>query len=154
MHQIRYLRRICRMNKAKECTFKCRKISGGKAEGPLLISKGRVCFYFAEPESGKIMEKDHDLEGKSIAGKVVVMPSGKGSSVVQADGLYKLSKSNNSPRALIVREADTVLVSTAIILEIPMVFKVEEDFYRKIKEGNHVILDADAGLITLEVDGA
>ena len=154
MHQTRYPRRINRMNKAKECTFKCKKISGGKAEGPLLISKDRVCFYLADPESGKITEKDHDLEGKSVAGKVVVMPSGKGSSVVQADGLYKLSKFNNSPKALIVREADTVLVATAIVLEIPMVFKVEEDFYQKIVEGNCVILDADAGLITLKVDGA
>jgi len=131
-------------------TFKCRKISGGRAEGPVLISKDRVCFYLAEPGSGKIMEKGHDLEGKSIAGKILVMPSGKGSSVVQADGLYKLSKCGNSPKALIVKEADTVLVSTAIILEIPMVFKVEDDFYRKIEDGAIAKLDADNGLITLE----
>ena len=42
------------------------------------------------------------------------------------------------------------MVSTAIILEIPMVFKVEDDFYRKIEDGAIAKLDADNGLITLE----
>ena len=137
------------MSGATGVTYKCRKISGGRAEGPVLISKDRVCFYLAEPGSGRMMEKGHDLEGKSIAGKILVMPSGKGSSVVQADGLYKLSKCGNSPKALIVKEADTVLVSTAIILEIPMVFKVEEGFYREIEDGINASLDADKGSITL-----
>ena len=78
--------------------IKCRKISDGEAEGQVIVSRDAVCFYLVEPETGVIIEKNHDIEGRSIAGKILVMPSGKGSSVVQADGLYKLAKMIRHPK--------------------------------------------------------
>jgi hypothetical protein len=102
-----------------------------------------------EPETGVVVEKNHDIEGKSIAGKILVMPSGKGSSVVQADGLFKLAKNDKAPKAMIIEYADTVLVSGAIIMEIPMVHKVEAKFYKTVLDGDVVSLDADKGIIRL-----
>lgn len=134
----------------KEIKVKCRKISEGKAEAEVLISKDAVCFYLVEPETGIVVEKNHDLEGKSVAGKILVMPSGKGSSVVQADGLYKLAKYGKSPKAMIVEHADTVLVSSAIIMEVPMVHKVEKEFYNNIKDGASIYLDADSEEIIIK----
>ena len=90
--------------------IRCRKISEGKADGEVIVSKDSVCFYLVEPETGVVVEKNHDIEGKSIAGKILVMPSGKGSSVVQADGLFKLAKNDKAPKAMIIEHADTVLV--------------------------------------------
>ena len=130
--------------------IKCRKISEGKAEGEVIVSKDSVCFYLVEPETGVVVEKNHDLEGKSIAGKILVMPSGKGSSVVQADGLYKLSQNDKAPKAMIIEHADTVLVSGAIVMEIPMVFKVGREFYDTIKNGDVIELDSDAGVIRIK----
>lgn len=127
--------------------FKCRKISEGTAKGEVIVSKDAVCFYLVEPETGVVVEKNHDIEGKSIAGKILVMPSGKGSSVVQADGLYKLSQNDNAPKAMIIEHADTVLVSGAIVMEIPMVHKVESTFYESVKNGDLLELDADKGMI-------
>lgn len=129
--------------------IKCRKISEGKAEGEVIVSKDSVCFYLVEPETGVVVEKNHDIEGKSIAGKILVMPSGKGSSVVQADGLFKLAQNDKAPKAMIIEHADTVLVSGAIIMEIPMVHKVEDKFYKTVINGNVVSLDADKGIIRL-----
>lgn len=129
--------------------IKCTKISEGKAEGEVILSKDAVCFYLVEPETGIVVEKDHDLNGKSVAGKILVMPSGKGSSVVQADGLYKLAQNGKAPRAMIIEHADTVLVSGAIIMEIPMVHKVDRSFYEEIKDGQYVELDADQGIIQM-----
>jgi predicted aconitase with swiveling domain len=129
--------------------IKCRKISEGKAEGEVIVSKDSVCFYLVEPETGVVVEKNHDIEGKSIAGKILVMPSGKGSSVVQADGLFKLAQNDKAPKAMIIEHADTVLVSGAIIMEIPMVHKVEDKFYKTVINGNVVSLDADKGIIYL-----
>ena len=129
--------------------IKCRKISEGKVDGEVMVSKDSVCFYLVEPETGVVVEKNHDIEGKSIAGKILVMPSGKGSSVVQADGLFKLAKNDRAPKAMIIEHADTVLVTGAIIMEIPMVHKVEAKFYKTVRNGDVVSLDADKGIIRL-----
>jgi len=129
--------------------IRCRKISEGKVDGEIIVSKDSVCFYLVEPETGVVVEKNHDIEGKSIAGKILVMPSGKGSSVVQADGLFKLAQNDKAPKAMIIEHADTVLVSGAIIMEIPMVHKVEDNFYKAVKDGDVVNLDADKGIIRL-----
>jgi predicted aconitase with swiveling domain len=130
--------------------IKCRKISEGQAKSEVIVSKDSVCFYLVEPETGVVVEKNHDIEGKSVAGKILVMPSGKGSSVVQADGLYKLSQNDNAPKAIIIEHADTVLVSGAIVMEIPMVHKVEKKFYELIKDGDVIEIDADQGIIYLD----
>ncbi len=132
-----------------EQTFTCHKICGGQAEGEILISQDAICFYLADPESGKIIEKDHALKGRSVAGKVLVFPSGKGSSVVQGDGLYMLKKNGTSPKAMIIQHPDTVLVTGAIIMKIPLVDRVAEAFYAQVRSGDRVTVDADQGLIRL-----
>ncbi|MDW7660499.1 MAG: DUF126 domain-containing protein [Bacillota bacterium] len=130
-------------------TYKCKKISPGKIQGQVILSKDAVCFYLVEPKTGVVKERDHDLEGQSIAGKILIMPSGKGSSVVQADGLYKLAQNDKSPIALVIEHADTVLVTSAIILDVPMVHKVDPTFYNKINDGDTIILDATEGCIEI-----
>lgn len=54
-----------------------------------------------------------------------------------------------APLGFIVREPDTVLVSTAIIMEIPMVDRVEDEFYNAVKTGDQIEINADEETITL-----
>ena len=129
--------------------FACHKISEGAAQAEAIISKDRIMFYQVRPEDGVMTEKDHCLEGQVIAGKVLLFPGGKGSSVVQMDGLYKLELNGAAPLGFIVREPDTVLVSTAIIMEIPMVDRVEDEFYNAVKTGDQIEINADEETITL-----
>ena len=70
--------------------FKCHKISEGCVEAQAVISKDNIMFYLINPETGVVIENAHDLEGKSVANKVLIFPGGKGSSVVQADGLLSV----------------------------------------------------------------
>lgn len=130
------------MNTNSQQKIKCHKIAPGRAEGEVIFSADPICFYLVEPETGEVIEKGHSLEGKSIAGKILVMPAGKGSSVVQADGLYQLAMEDNSPRAIVIEEPDTVLVASAIIMEVPLVDKAGEKFYQ-LSDGQQVIVDAD-----------
>ena len=130
-----------------ENTFKCHKISEGKISGEVLFSKDDFCFYLVNPENGVVIEKNHCLEGKSIAGKILVFPNGKGSSVVQADGMYQLKMKGMEPKAMIITNPDTTLVASAIIMETPMVDKVDKEFYETIKDGMMVEVDADNGII-------
>ena len=133
----------------KEKIFKCHKISERCIEGEVIISKDDVMFYLIKPETGEVIEPEHDLENKIISNKILIFPSGKGSSVVQADGLYQLKMKNNAPKAMIIQRPETVLVASAIIMEIPMVDKVEEEFYKIVKNGDRIRLDATNGEIEI-----
>ena len=129
--------------------FVCHKISEGIAIAEALISSDDIMFYLIEPESGIVIEPAHALEGKCMAGKILIFPSGKGSSVVQADGLFQLNKQNNMPAAMIIQYPETVLVSSAIIMDIPMVDKVEPEFYKTVKDGDRILVNADEGYIEI-----
>jgi predicted aconitase with swiveling domain len=130
--------------------FKCHKISEGLESGEVLISKDDFCFYLVDPKNGVVIEPQHCLYGKSIAGKILVFPNGKGSSVVQADGMYQLKMTGMEPKGMIIKNPDTTLVASAIIMETPLVDKAEPDFYETIKDGDLVELNATNGVITLK----
>jgi len=122
--------------------FACRSISEGVAEGDVVVSRDAVCFYLVEYATGIMVEHPHDINGRNIAGKILIMPSGKGSSVVQADGLYKLMKNGKAPAAIIVAHPDPVLVSGAIVMDLPLVDRVDPAFYAAVQDGDHVLVDA------------
>ena len=131
-------------------TYHCSQITKGKVDSaPALVSKDAICFYLVEPETGVVKERNHDAFGKSVVGKVLIMPSGKGSSVVQLDGLYKLMMRKNGPAAIVVQEADTVLVAAAAAMEMPMVHRVDPEFFTDVESGMNIALDVEQGTITI-----
>ena len=124
-----------------------RKISKGGAEGEALVSEQPISFYGGvNPENGTVIEKGHPLEGKNIAGKILVFPNGKGSTVGSYT-LYRLKKNGTAPAAMVNRETDAIVAVGAIISEIPMVDKPEH--YDKLKTGMRLKVDADAGKIVI-----
>ena len=102
-----------------------------------------------DPKTGIVRERTHELVGKSIANKILVFPSGKASSVVQIDGLYKLVTNNLAPRALIVKDVETVLVVTAFISKIPLVDRLEKDPFTVIDTGDYVKVNAEEGMVVI-----
>ncbi|MGP1348854.1 MAG: aconitase X swivel domain-containing protein [Stomatobaculum sp.] len=129
--------------------YQCHKISEGTAEATAVISKDHIMFYLMNPETGEVIENAHDIEGRSVAKKILIFPGGKGSSVVQADGLYQLNMHGNMPSAMVVQYPETVLVSSAIIMEVPMVDKVDPQFYEDVKDGDTIRVDATDGIIEI-----
>ena len=124
-------------------------ISEGKATADAIISKDRIMFYQVRPEDGMMEEKNHHLEGRIIAKKVLLFPGGKGSSVVQQDGLYHLDCHKNMPSALIVQYPDPVLVAGAIIMQVPMVDRLPQEFYDIVKDGDIITVNADEGYVEI-----
>ena len=129
--------------------FACHRISKGQAQARAVVSGDKLCFYQVEPESGIVMERAHTLAGKKISKSVLIFPGGKGSSVVQADGLYQLNMHGNMPSAMIIQYPEPVLVSSAIIMEIPMVDRVEAAFYDTVRSGDLILVNADEGYLEL-----
>lgn len=129
--------------------FSCHKISEGKAQAEAIISKDRIMFYQVRPEDGMMEEKNHHLEGQVIARKILIFPGGKGSSVVQQDGLYHLDRFHNMPAALIIQDPDPVIVAGTIIMELPMVDRLPAEFYETVKDGDTVLVNADEGYVEI-----
>lgn len=132
-----------------QITLKCHKIIGGYGEGEALVSHEPICFYLTDPKTGLIRERTHELYGKNLAGKVLVFPSGKASSVVQIDGLYKLATNGLAPRALIVKDVETVLVVSAFLVKVPLVDRLEKDPFKAIRTGDFVEVDANKGKVAV-----
>jgi uncharacterized protein len=126
---------------------KGRVICRGTGLGRALLSRDAISFLGGvDPESGIVVEKGHALEGRSVAGRVLVFPRGKGSTV----GSYvmlQLKKNNCAPAAIINLEAEPIIAVGAIISGIPMMDKLEKDPYALMKDGNKVKVDADRGIV-------
>lgn len=126
----------------------CRGASPGKATGRAVVSTDAICFYLVDPPSGVVIEAGHAIEGRSVAGTVLVCPGGKGSSVVQADGLFQLSKAGTAPAGIVVEEFDTVLVATAVIMGVPMV-RCDPEQLEQIRDGDLLEVDSDQETVTI-----
>ncbi|HID26635.1 MAG TPA: DUF126 domain-containing protein [Methanosarcinales archaeon] len=127
--------------------IKARSISKGKASGEVLISKDPISFYGGvDPNTGVVLEKGHDIQGKSITGKILLFPHGKGSTVGSYT-LYRLKKNNKAPLAIINQECEAIVAVGAIISEIPLIDKLEKDPYEFLKNGMKVVVDADKGVL-------
>ena len=53
------------------------------------------------------------------------------------------------PAAMIIEYPETVLVSSAIIMEVPMVDKVDPEFYKEVRDGDMIRIDADNQIIEI-----
>jgi predicted aconitase with swiveling domain len=129
--------------------FKGRKVVGGKARGEALVSKEPICFLGGiDVKTGRVTEVGHPLEGKNIAGKVLVFPTGKGST----GGSYLIFESVENgvgPCAMVNRAVEQVTAIGCIIAEIPLMDRMEPDAIELIKDGDLLEVDADAGIITI-----
>jgi predicted aconitase with swiveling domain len=59
-----------------------RSIYKGIAQGEALVTTMGISFFGGvDPESGIVVERGHELEGLSVAARILVFPVGKGSTV-------------------------------------------------------------------------
>ena len=123
-----------------------RTIFAGKACGKTLVTRMGISFYGGvDPESGMVVEKNHELEGKSIAGRILVFPSGKGSTVGSYT-LYRLKANGLAPAAIINAECETITAVGCIISEIPCLDKIALE---QIPDGCLASVDGTAGYLEI-----
>lgn len=125
-----------------------RKIYQGKASGEALVTSMGISFFGGvDPESGVIVERGHELEGQSIRGKILVFPTGKGSTVGSYT-LYRLKYQGAAPAAIINRECETITAVGCIIAEIPCIDHIPIE---QLQTGVNLVVDGEQG--TVEVGG-
>jgi len=126
--------------------LKGRKIYQGKIQGEALVTTMGISFFGGvDPETGVVVEKDHQLEGYSISGKVLVFPTGKGSTVGSYT-LYRMKHAGKAPLAIVNAECETITAVGCIISEIPCVDQIELE---QIKTGDKILVDGDEGIVEI-----
>ena len=102
-----------------------RVIRPGIACGTALVSREPVGFLGGvDPETGIVVESGHDLLGQCISGRILVFPTGKGSTVGSYT-LYRMARAGTAPAAIINAESEAIVAVGAIIAGIPMVDQVD-----------------------------
>ena len=117
-----------------------RCIRAGAVEGVALISPEPIGFLGGvDPETGLVVEAGHSLQGQCVAGKILVFPTGKGSTVGSYT-LYRMAKAGTAPAAIINAESEAIVAVGAIISDIPMVDLVD---IGKLRTGDWVYVDGE-----------
>ncbi|MBN2151583.1 MAG: DUF126 domain-containing protein [Candidatus Lokiarchaeota archaeon] len=104
---------------------KARVICTGDVSGEVLFTDKPLLIYTGiDPASGNVVERGHPLNGQSVAGRVLVFPEAKGSTVGSWT-LLQLKKNGVAPLAIVNQLCEPIVATGAIMARIPCVDKVD-----------------------------
>jgi len=134
------------MSQPATLSLRGRPICPGQARGEALVTGMGLSFFGGvDPDSGVVVENGHELYGKSIAGKILVFPTGKGSTVGSYT-LYRLKKNGLAPCAIINSECETITAVGCIISDIPCIDQIEIGF---LHTGRILRVDGETGTVEM-----
>jgi predicted aconitase with swiveling domain len=135
--------------KAETITIRGRKVVGGRAEGEALVTTQTISGWGGINErDGTVIERLHELNGQSFAGKILVFPGAKGSSGWSA--FFHMTRLNGvAPAAMIFTRMTTKIALGAVVTRVPAMTDCDVDPLTAIRTGDRVVVDADAGTITV-----
>lgn len=111
----------------------------------LVLDEGLSLWGGMDPSTGALIDAHHPQRGANLAGRVVVMPSGRGSSS-SASVLAEAVRAGTAPAAILLGEPDLILAIGAAVAEelygvrIPVVVLPREEL-GVIIDGQPVDLD-------------
>jgi len=120
----------------------------GVAEGEVLLLAEPVSFWGGVDHHGEIIDVHHAQHKAKMTNKILVMPSGRGSSSATAV-LAELIRTGDGPLAIIMLQCDTILVIGALVsaeiygISMPIV-ELDQEQYAHLSDGMHVSVDASS----------
>ncbi len=135
----------------EKITIKCKKIVSGVVSGEAMVSNVPLSFVGeVDRGNGKIRARGHQLEGMSVAGKILIYPESKGSTFAGMV-LKALASVKCQPKAIVtVKQPDHTSIQGIIAADIPSVCLPEKNPLELIKTGDFVEVNATDGLITVK----
>jgi predicted aconitase with swiveling domain len=129
--------------------IEARTLFPGSARGCVLrLDEPLSLWGGMDPGTGRVIDRRHPQAGENIAGKVLMMPSGRGSSS-SSSILAEALRAGTAPVAVILGEPDPILVVGAAVSSelygraIPIVV-LESPNYDAIGTGDEVEIEATA----------
>ncbi len=134
----------------------CRVLVDGEATGRVLATDTPLSLWGGlDVETGTIIDRHHPLHGEVITGRILVLPSGRGSSSASAM-LLETILAGTGPAAIILAGTDEVLAIGAVVADevfgesMPVLELDHEDFatasvatFARIETGGRVSFDYD-----------
>jgi predicted aconitase with swiveling domain len=97
--------------------FEGRVLVAGTAAAPALVLETPLSLWGGmDPRTGRISDHHHPQLGASMNGRVLVMPSGRGSSS-SSSVLAEAIRLGTAPLAILVEEPDEILVLGAVVAD-------------------------------------
>jgi predicted aconitase with swiveling domain len=126
-----------------------RKMVGGCAEGEAIVTQDTISGWGGVNEKdGTVIERRHELRGRSFKGKVLVFPGAKGSSGWSA--YFHMARLNGvAPRAMIFNKMTTKIALGAVVTRAPAMTDLDQDPLLVIETGDWVKVDADNGVVEI-----
>ena len=94
-----------------------RSLVDGAAVGPLLYADVGLSFWGGvDPFSGEVIDRHHPLSGECLAGRVLAIPSGRGS-CTGSSVLMELISNGHAPAALVLAEAEEILTLGVLVAQ-------------------------------------
>ena len=120
----------------------------GTAQGEVLLLTEPVSFWGGVDHHGEIIDVHHAQHKAKMTNKILVMPSGRGSSSATAV-LAELIRTGDGPLGIIMLQCDTILVIGALVsaeiygISMPIV-ELQQAEYDQLSDGMNVSLVADS----------
>ncbi|MFP3219734.1 MAG: DUF126 domain-containing protein [Candidatus Marsarchaeota archaeon] len=119
-------------------------VVSGDVTGEALVSARPISFLGGvEPSSGKVVDPNSDVKGEVVTGKVLIYPTGKGSTV-GSYVIYAMKKMGTAPAAMLLKEADTVTIIGCVLAGIPLVHGFRDELLT-IRKG--AIVRVNGGMV-------
>lgn len=130
--------------------FEGRGIVKGLARGAALVSRTPFSFLGdVDIRTGKVIGELSDLHGRNIAGRVLIVPSTRGSAGAWRF-IYQLKQHDTHPLAIITEELpDPSVVQGAILSGIPIVAGLADALCDMV--GDNTSLEVDGGGGSVEI---
>jgi predicted aconitase with swiveling domain len=94
-----------------------RALLAGEAAGAALVLEAPLSMWGGlDPHTGRLCDHHHPQLGATIAGRVLVMPSGRGSSS-SSSVLAEAVRLGSAPAAILLAEPDEILMLGALVAE-------------------------------------
>jgi predicted aconitase with swiveling domain len=127
------------------------RLGGAAARGRLLVLDEPLSLWGGlDPANGLVIEPHHPQYGQSLAGRLVAMPAGRGSSS-SSSVLAEALRAGTGPRALLLRAPDGILLVGALVarelysVDCPILALRPTD-YRRLRSGDEVIIETGGRL--------
>ncbi len=127
-------------------------LSGGRGVGPdvegevLVSQQGFGVRYDLDPATAVISNRDHDLYGQSIAGKILVFLAPKGG-VAASWTLADLVQRDLAPLGLIFERASPIFVQGALFAGLPIMHDFAQPACQVLTSGRRLTLQPRAGRV-------
>lgn len=95
-----------------------------------------------DPQTGCLNLPGHELAGVEVAGKVLVIPTGKGGTIAPWIA-YEAAQRGKAPAAMLCQHPEPITCEAAITMDIPMLVSFDQEICKCLRTGQKVTISGD-----------